>query len=157
MIDTEYGARELSRQECLALLPTVSFGRLVFTEGALPALLTVNFVLDSAGVVLRTAHGSRVCRAATSSVVAFQADDIDPERRCGWTVTVIGQAVVVEDPLLIARLATLPLMSWVPGDRNTFVVVNIGLVSGLRLGGPELLHDDVSAARHASMPTQRPT
>ncbi len=149
MMETEYGARELPRDECLALLPTVAFGRLVFTEGALPALLTVNFVLDSAGVVLRTTQGSRICRAANASVVAFQADAIDPEHRSGWTVTVVGQANVVTDPLFISRLAGLPLSTWVPGERNTFVVVDVGLVSGLRLGGAELAHDPAPAASGA--------
>lgn len=138
---TEPGARELSRSECLALLPTVDFGRLVFTEGALPALLTVNFVLDAAGVVIRTTHDSRICRAVNASVVAFQADEINAERRTGWTVTVVGQALVVTDPVLMARLAELPLQAWVPGDRDTFVVVDIGLVNGLRLGGAEPEHE----------------
>ena len=142
---TEYGAQELSRDECLALLRTAPFGRLVFTEGALPALLTVNFVLDAAGVVLRTMEGSRICRAAASSVVAFQVDDIDVESRTGWTVTVVGQASVATDPLLIDRLAELELETWVPGERNTFVVVDLGLVSGLRIGGPEAPHASRSA------------
>ncbi|MCW2714800.1 MAG: hypothetical protein JWN88_1847 [Frankiales bacterium] len=145
MIETEHGASELSRDACLALLPTVPFGRLVFTEGALPALLTVNFVLDPVGVVIRTTQGSRICRAANSSVVAFQADVIDPVRRSGWTVTVVGKATVVTDPLLVTRLAGLPLSTWVSGERNTFVVVDVGLVSGLRLGGAELAHDATSA------------
>ena len=146
MTQTEPGARELSRNECLALLPTVAFGRLVFTEGALPALLTVNFVLDPAGVVLRTTQGSRICRAVNASVVAFQADVIDADHRSGWTVTVVGEATVVTDPLLIARLAGLPLSTWVPGKHDTFVVVDVGLVSGLRLGGVEPAHEAPRAA-----------
>jgi hypothetical protein len=145
MMDTEYGARELSRDECLALLRTAPFGRLVFTEGALPALLTVNFVLDAAGIVLRTKEGSRICRAAAQSVVAFQADDIDVGTRSGWTVTVVGQASVVTDPLVVDRLAGLGLETWVAGERNTFVVVDLGLVSGLRIGGPEAPHERRSA------------
>jgi len=147
MMKTEPGSRELSRAACLALLPTVRFGRLVFTQGALPALLTVNFVLDAAGVVLRTTQDSGICRAVNSSVVAFQADEINPERRSGWTVTVVGRASVVTDPILIRRLADLPLQAWAPGDRNTFVVVDVGLVTGLRLGGPEPSHDEGAARR----------
>lgn len=149
---TEPGARELSRAECLALLPTVRFGRLVFTQGALPALLTVNFVLDAAGVVLRTTKDSGLCRAVNSTVVAFQADEIDPERRSGWTVTVVGLASVVTDPILVRRLADLPLQAWVPGDRNTFVVVEVGLVSGLRLGGVEPPHEQDAAGRDEATP-----
>ena len=128
-------SRELSRPECLALLPTVPFGRLVFTEGALPAVVPVVFVVDSAGLVLRTAPGSAVARVPDGSVVALQADDVDPARRSGWSVTVVGQARTVRDPVELARLDALPLVPWVAGDRSTFVVVEFGIVTGRRIGG----------------------
>ena len=128
-------SRELSRPECLALLPTVPFGRLVFTEGALPAVVPVVFVVDSAGLVLRTAPASSVARVADGSVVALQADDVDPARRSGWSVTVVGQARTVRDPVELARLQALPLVPWVAGDRSTFVVVEVGIVTGRRIGG----------------------
>ena len=128
-------SRELSRPECLALLPTVPFGRLVFTEGALPAVVPVVFVVDSAGLVLRTAPASSVARVPDGSVVALQADDVDPARRSGWSVTVVGQARTVRDPVELARLQALPLVPWVAGDRSTFVVVEVGIVTGRRIGG----------------------
>ena len=140
MTTTEYAACELTREECLSLLPTAPFGRLVFTQGALPAVLTVNFLLDPGGIVIRTVESSSLLSAVGSGVVAFQADDIDVATRTGWTVTVVGQAVVVRDALQVARLSELPLRPWVAGDRNTFLVVETGLVSGRRIGGPEPAH-----------------
>lgn len=128
--------RELTRGECLALLPTAAFGRLVFTEGALPAVVPVGFALDSAGLVLRTAPGSAVSRVPDGAVVALQADDVDTARRAGWSVTVVGQARTVRDPVELARLAELPLTAWVAGDRSVHVVVEVGIVSGRRIGGP---------------------
>lgn len=139
MTQTEYGAHQLSRAECLALLPMAPFGRLVFTEGALPAIIPVNFVLDPDGIILRTREGGSVA-AAGGAVVAFQADDIDAERRSGWSVTVIGRATVVRQPMEVERLSTLPLLPWVGGERHTFVAVSIDIVAGLRLGGPEPAH-----------------
>lgn len=136
----ESGAQELTRQECLALLPTAPFGRLVFTEGALPAVMAVNFVLDARGVIIRTVAGSSLCAAVDASVVAFQADDIDAGRRSGWTVTVVGQATIVHDPVEVARLARLPLQPWVGGQRDTFIAVDLGIVTGRRIGGPEPRH-----------------
>lgn len=137
MMQTEYGAEELSRSECLALLPTAGFGRIVFTEGALPAVVAVAFRLDPAGIVLRTASGSSLCRAVDGAVVGFQADDVDVARRAGWTVTVVGRARVVRDLVEADRLARLPLLPWLGGDRNAFVVVDVGMVSGRRVGGAE--------------------
>ena len=63
------GTVELSREECLSLLVTAPFGRLVLTEGALPAVLPVNFLLDAAGIVIRTSVGS-----STISVALNQFD-----------------------------------------------------------------------------------
>lgn len=133
------GTVELSRQECLSLLATAPFGRLVLTVGALPAVLPVNFVLDPAGIVIRTGEGSSAS-LADGAVVAFQADSIDTERRSGWTVTVVGRAALVRDELQRSRLAALPLRPWAPGRRNTFVVVDVGLVDGRRIGGAEPAH-----------------
>ena len=136
MTTTSDASTELSRAECLALLPTADFGRLVCTEGALPAVLPVDFVLDSAGIVLRTAPGGTVARVADGSIVALQADDVDPVRRSGWSVTVVGRARTVRDPVELARLEALPLVPRVGGDRSTVVVVEVGIVTGRRIGAP---------------------
>lgn len=136
---TESGSIELTRAECLSLLPTVPIGRLVFTEGALPAVVPVDFVLDPSGIVLRTAAGSAVARIADGAIVAVQADDVDTARRTGWSVTVVGQARTARDDVEVARLAALPLRPWVAGQRNTFVVVEIGIVTGRRIGGPAVV------------------
>jgi hypothetical protein len=142
MTVAEHDSRELTRGECLSLLATVPFGRLVFTEGALPAVIPVNFVLDPAGIVLRTAAGSSVARVADGSIVAVQADAVDPLRRTGWSVTVVGQVRTAVDPAEVARLAGLPLQPWVAGERNTFVVVELGIVNGRRIGGPAVIPAD---------------
>lgn len=133
------GTVELSREECLSLLVTAPFGRLVLTEGALPAVLPVNFLLDAAGIVIRTSADSSAA-LADGSVVAFQADSIDPVLRSGWTVTVVGRASVVRDEVQRSRLSALPLRPWAPGRRDTLVVVDLGLVSGRRIGGAEPAH-----------------
>ena len=142
MTVTEHDSTELTRAECLSLLPTAPFGRLVFTEGALPAVIPVNFTVDPAGIVLRTAAASAVARIPDGTVVALQADEVDPTRRTGWSVTVVGQARTACDAVEVSRLAALPLKAWVAGERNTFVVVDIGVVSGRRIGGPAVVPVD---------------
>ncbi len=137
---TEHDARELTQAECLSLLRTVPYGRLVFTEGALPAAVPVNFLLDPAGIVVRTAAQTSLARIADGTIVAFQADDVDPVRRTGWSVTVVGRARTVHDDVELARLTALPLQPWVAGERHTFVVVQVGIVSGRRIGGPAVFH-----------------
>ena len=143
--------RELSRQECLSLLTTEPYGRLVLVRGGLPTVHPVNFLLDGAGIVIRTREGSGLSAAAGASAVALQADSIDRERRSGWSVTVVGRARIADDPVEVARLAELPLQPWVRGERNVFVVVELGIVSGQRIGGAERVHD--APVRGAHRPT----
>lgn len=66
-------------------------------------------------------------------MVAFEADEFDPEERTGWSVTVIGHARAVHDPAEIAELAALPLTAWTPGSRDHYIVVDAEQVSGRRI------------------------
>lgn len=143
MTESPRPARELTRGECLSFLKGADFGRLVFTEGALPAIRPVNFVLDGERVVIRTSRQGAIVAGVDKTVVAFQADHIDIGRRSGWTVTVIGEGRLVDDESESARLAELPLLPWVAGDHDAYVVLPAGLVSGRRIGGPEPTHDSV--------------
>ncbi|MFP5219144.1 MAG: pyridoxamine 5'-phosphate oxidase family protein [Actinomycetes bacterium] len=137
MRQTESSAGELTREECLALLPTVPVGRLVFTDRALPAIVPVNFVVDAGGIVVRTGAGSTLAAAVRGTVVAFEVDDFDRTARNGWCVIVTGQARQVTDPLELERLASLDLTPWAGGSKDHFVVVPVDLVSGRRVGpGP---------------------
>jgi uncharacterized protein len=137
MLQTDSGARELTREECLALLPTVPIGRLVFTDRALPAIVPVNFVLDHGHIVVRTGASSTLAAAVRGSVVAFEVDDFDRASRNGWSVTVTGQARQVVDPTELERLSLLELTPWAGGDKSNFVVIPVELVSGRRVGdGP---------------------
>ncbi len=137
MLQTDTGARELTREECLSLLSSVPIGRLVFTDRALPAVVPVNFVLDHGQIVVRTGAGSTLAAAVRGSVVAFEVDDFDSTARNGWCVTVTGQARQVVDDQERERLSELDLTPWAGGDKPHFVVVPVELVSGRRVGpGP---------------------
>ncbi|WP_068923102.1 pyridoxamine 5'-phosphate oxidase family protein [Planobispora rosea] len=127
------GLQVLSHEECMTLLATTPIGRIVFTDRALPAVQPVNFVLDGTDVVIRTAAGSKLAAATRRAIVAFEADDFDPQGRTGWSVTVIGHARAVDDPLEAERLAGLPLTPWASGSREHFIVITAEQVSGRRI------------------------
>ena len=76
--------------------------------------------------------------AVANSVVAFEADQIDVDRRDGWSVVVVGQARVIDDPERIALLDALDLQCWLVGDRSNYVAVRPELVSGRVLVPAEL-------------------
>jgi nitroimidazol reductase NimA-like FMN-containing flavoprotein (pyridoxamine 5'-phosphate oxidase superfamily) len=123
----------LSSAECMSRLASVPFGRVVFTERALPAIRPVNHLVDDGNVIIRTNLGSGVGSAAgRGTVVAYEADVIDPETRTGWSVVVTGVAQVVTDERDLDRYQDL-LAPWVDGDRNSVVRIPADMVTGYEL------------------------
>ncbi|WP_380283278.1 pyridoxamine 5'-phosphate oxidase family protein [Kitasatospora purpeofusca] len=89
--------RELDETRALELLGRTGVGRVVYTVGALPAVLPVRFRLDAlGGVLLSTAADSELARAVDGAVIAFEADEVDGTDGTGWCVTVLGRAEVRE-------------------------------------------------------------
>jgi nitroimidazol reductase NimA-like FMN-containing flavoprotein (pyridoxamine 5'-phosphate oxidase superfamily) len=123
----------VSPAECLRLLGSVPLGRLVYTYGGLPAIRLVNYVLDDDTIVFSTGEGDKLRAAERGDVVAFEADEVDPERHLGWTVTAIGHLSVVTADEAAALRRTLPLHSWLPMDDPYLVRLGIESVQGRRL------------------------
>ncbi|WP_073951329.1 pyridoxamine 5'-phosphate oxidase family protein [Streptomyces kebangsaanensis] len=128
------GFRALDRQECLRLLGKVPVGRVVYTRQALPAVLPVNFALDTdASVLVRTSARSDLVRAVDGVVVAFEADEFATETRSGWSVVVTGRAHVVTDPAEHERLLRTGPDSWMPIQDDVFIRVEAAMVTGREL------------------------
>ncbi|MGW3658290.1 pyridoxamine 5'-phosphate oxidase family protein [Streptomyces sp. NPDC005151] len=128
------GFRELGRQECLSLLATAPVGRIVYTRQALPAVLPVNFALDSDGaVLLRISADSEPARAVGGAVVAFEADAVDAAAHSGWSVVLTGRAAVVTDQAEMNRLDRAGPRSWAPSPEEVFVRIEPELVTGREL------------------------
>lgn len=123
-----------SREQCLALMASVPVGRVVYTDQALPAVMPMNFVLDGEEVVIRTASDSTLAAAIRNAVVAFQADDFDPATTTGWSITITGQARLVDSAEETERLARLPLRPWVSAANGQFIRIPARHVAGRRLG-----------------------
>ena len=126
--------RTLSREQCLALVASVPVGRVVYTDQALPAVMPMNFVLDGDEVVIHTASDSTLAAAVRNAVVAFQADDFDPDATTGWSITITGHARLVEDTEEVARLTRLSLRPWFPAVNGQFIRIPARYVAGHRLG-----------------------
>jgi hypothetical protein len=95
----------------------------------------VNFTLHGA-IVIRTNAGGKLAAATRRAVVAFQADDLDPVLRSGWSVAVVGACEEVTDAGDIAPLDKLGLESWAPGTQDHFIRIVPGIVTGRRLRQP---------------------
>ena len=122
----------LDRAESFRLLAGVPIGRLIFTSNALPAVRPVNFALVNRLIVLRTVAAT-VARKVHDMIVAFEADDLDPAKSSGWSVTVTGRAALITDPSTIARYLAVPLVPLGSGVHDQFVTITTELVEGLRI------------------------
>ncbi len=125
---------ELGREQCIRLLRVAQVGRVVFTDSALPAVLPVAYTLDRDSLVIRTAHDSRLARAARGSVLAFEVDDVRGGFSDAWSVVVTGEAQVEDDPDERRRLDPL-LRSWAPGEKDAFIRIPLTVVTGREVSG----------------------
>ncbi|MFJ8042023.1 pyridoxamine 5'-phosphate oxidase family protein [Kitasatospora sp. NPDC096147] len=124
----------LGEAECLRLLGTVPIGRVVYTEHALPAVLPVAFtVAPDGGLILGLRAGTTVTRALDGTVAAFQADQLDPVTRTGWSVLVRGRAEVIRDETARRALRRTGPLPWIGGQDPVFVRIAPELVSGRRV------------------------
>ncbi|MEJ3653297.1 pyridoxamine 5'-phosphate oxidase family protein [Actinomycetes bacterium KLBMP 9759] len=124
---------EITPAECLRLLAGVQIGRIVFTDAALPAVQPVTYLLDGQEAVFRTRGGSKLAAATRGAVVAFQADDIDPVTRTGWTVVGVGEAYEVLVPGRVAELAERLPEPWAPARTAHTIAVPLQQLTGRRL------------------------
>lgn len=126
----------LERNQCLDLLQTVRVGRLVFTEQALPAVQPVDFRLWHGDIVIRAVGGAKLTAALANHVVAFEADDLDPDLHAGWSVTVVGHAQLITDVDDLAEVSEVFRQPRVGGRSDYFVRIRTEQVTGRRLGAP---------------------
>lgn len=127
----------LDRFEALRLLGGVSFGRVVFTQHALPAIRPVNHVVDGGDIVIRTHEGAALASHTQQAgdpgvVVAYEADAIDPATHLGWSVVVTGYARVVTDPRDLARYRA-SLRPWVHRTMDFTVRIHPEEITAVRL------------------------
>ncbi len=132
----------LDRGECVALLGRASVGRVAFVDPAdppgstAPHVVPVAFVVDGEGdqadVVVRTTQGSRLGERCPGTLVTFEADELQPGAREGWSVLVSGRASRDTDEVRTARLAG-RLQAWTPGFKTLWLRIPLDDVSGRRL------------------------
>jgi nitroimidazol reductase NimA-like FMN-containing flavoprotein (pyridoxamine 5'-phosphate oxidase superfamily) len=128
---------ELDRAEAMRLLASVGHGRVVFTRQALPAIRPVNHLVDDGRVIVRTRLTAKVSIAVQSHnssgvVVAYEADDLDPQQQTGWSVVVTGLATTITDPDEVARYEQL-LHPWVNMATDTVIAIEPAIITGIRI------------------------
>ncbi|MGC0422863.1 pyridoxamine 5'-phosphate oxidase family protein [Embleya sp. AB8] len=125
---------DLAPRDALGLMASVPIGRVVFNLDALPAILPVHFRFDRGALTFRTAADQRVHAALHDCVCAFEADSYDPHAHTGWTVTVTGRVLRVDEPTECTRLARLLPRTWDTGRPHRIFRLDPEVVAGRLLG-----------------------
>jgi hypothetical protein len=131
---------DLDRGEALRLLGSVSLGRIVFTQRAMPAVRPVNHILDSTGIIIRSHSGAAIISEADTArgaVVAYEADNINPNYLLGWSVVVTGIARLVRDPGELARYRQ-ALIPWVDREMDQVIRIQPDVVTGFHLDAQQV-------------------
>ncbi len=126
---------DLDRAESLRLIAGATYGRVVFTRDALPAIRPVCHLVEDGRIILRTRITSRltgVVRSEVRVVVAYEVDEIDPVTHTGWAVVVTGLAEAITDPVRIARYERL-LRPWMDRSLDTVIAIDPSMIEGVRL------------------------
>ena len=131
---------ELAVGECHALLGDHHLGRLAFLDraGVMPMIIPVNYLFHDERVVFRTDPGSKLLAALHGTPVAFEVDGADEQQQLGWSVVVRGFLKQVTDPDERDRLSVTPLVTWAPGAKDHYVLIEPRLVTGRRIRMPDL-------------------
>ncbi|MEA2842744.1 MAG: uncharacterized protein QOJ69_415, partial [Actinomycetota bacterium] len=93
--------------------------------------------IEDDNVVIRMDEGTML-GASRLRRVAFEVDDIDQERRTGWSVVVQGVGHEVTDALdtMSERVRTLPVTPWPAGERSHWLRIIPREITGRRLTAP---------------------
>jgi nitroimidazol reductase NimA-like FMN-containing flavoprotein (pyridoxamine 5'-phosphate oxidase superfamily) len=132
MFSEERSLETLSKRDAVGLLSTVSVGRVVFSVGALPAIVPVAYAVHGDAIVMRTSPESRLARAAPGGVLAFEVDEVDPATRTGWSVVVTGLASTVSDPVERAAIDGI-VETFAPGQTDVCIRLPLTVVTGRRV------------------------
>ncbi|MDZ8276858.1 pyridoxamine 5'-phosphate oxidase family protein [Microbacterium aquimaris] len=111
----------LDEGECWEHLGSHQLGRLVTHVGEVLDVFPVNYVVDGASLVFRTAEGSKLLELTVNDHVLFEVDDWNDER--AWSVVARGHAHRLDALTEIEAADRLPLRPWIPTVKFTYVRV----------------------------------
>jgi nitroimidazol reductase NimA-like FMN-containing flavoprotein (pyridoxamine 5'-phosphate oxidase superfamily) len=126
------GVEDLPASRCWEIFRDAEFGRLAVIAGDHPELFPINYVVDHGTVVFRTAPGTKLDGALSGAPVAFEVDGFDPSSGKAWSVVLKGRTERVESIEDVLASLLLPLFPWQAGEKNNFVRIVPGEITGRR-------------------------
>ncbi|MEV0403140.1 pyridoxamine 5'-phosphate oxidase family protein [Actinoallomurus sp. NPDC050550] len=127
-------AQILDRDTCLGLLRSVVIGRVAWADDdGRVVVLPVNFITDGDAIIFRTSEGGKLSAVREGRYLSFEADDVEPGLRTGWSVLVSGTAQLVTDSAVVDRLEHSTPAPWRPMPKSCFIRLPPDQITGRRL------------------------
>ena len=132
---TDAGLDVLTFEECVARLEQDRVGRIALLVDEYPLIVPVNYRLvvlpgPRYWIAIRTRPGGVIERA--DMYVAFEIDDLDADRREGWSVAVRGTLHHVDPDVADFGLRFDP-DSWLHEERDAWMVIEAFQITGRAL------------------------
>jgi uncharacterized protein len=132
----------IPEETCRRLLAEHHFGRVAVTDEHGPVVLPVNYAFVDGSVIFRTDPGTKLAAATSEQLAAFEIDDVDLDRRVGWSVLVRGRLVEVDDDAERAKLIDGISEPFPGGVRAHVVRIDATSISGRRIPLPRRVPSD---------------
>jgi uncharacterized protein len=121
----------LTQSECLHLLETHSLGRLAWQAADSQQIHPINYVFRSGALYFRTSPQGILSELVRPADVALEVDDLDQDKRTGWSVIVYGRAKAVAAPAEVLEQVEMDdLVPWASGVRNLFIQITPSRITG---------------------------
>ena len=124
----------LPAHECWAYLRGEAVGRLGVTVDGKPQVFPINYVVDHGSLVFRTAPGTKLTALLSGGPVALEADGVLADTGEAWSVMATATAEPIERIEDVLDSAALELFPWQEGQKDHFIRLVVGEVSGRRFG-----------------------
>jgi nitroimidazol reductase NimA-like FMN-containing flavoprotein (pyridoxamine 5'-phosphate oxidase superfamily) len=124
----------LDDETALQLLASVPYGRIVFLRDGEPEIRPLAHIVDGGEVIVRTRLSAALAEeveGADGLRATFEADQVDLDRRQGWSVIVSGTATLV-DPDSQAHYQGM-LRTMLAGADDTCIAIRPKKVTGIRI------------------------
>lgn len=143
--------RELSMNECWALLRSAPVGRLAAQVGAHVEIFPITFIVVGGTIVFRTGEGTKVAAMTVNPEVAFEADGYDENTHEAWSVVARARAGDIADADVPDALDG-SLVPWHAGPKHRLVQLAPSRLSGRRFAvQPQALAPISAPTSHAAV------
>ncbi len=127
----------LNQNQCLALLSSREVGRIAFEFEGRIEIFPINYGMEGAIIVFRTAPGTKL-EAVPKKAVAFEVDSWDPDSGIGWSVVAKGRAEEVTTNIgrVAEHLRWVPVHPAAPGERWHWLAIKATEITGRQFHVP---------------------